>query len=224
MKPHLNHPFIGKICQYKAEHYGKVVFSWHKPGDKLTELREDGHVGWINGVLNPCLQQEEESPIIGGMGAYPISPAIQRAGINPYYSTPPLVNAWKSSFVFYDTKGVAPNIPWTFSMPWGWMDGINHIDVIPNPELYSKEGRAKIILNPCEAVTFKAKIGTISVGTTSYLKCLITNPRDDDPKPRLLWIRDTWIAPHTGFDSYEQDFRETFQKKWLRKLREEKGK
>ena len=217
MKPHLNHSLIGKICQYKAEHYGKVVFSWHKPGDKLAELREDGHVGWISSVMNPCAQEQE---LVGGIGIATygigqISPMI--------WGNPTPVTTWKS-YSCYDIKGVAPNVPWTFSMPWGWIDGLNHIDVIPNPELYSKEGRPKIILNPCEAVTFKAKIGTISVGTTSYLKCLITNPRDEDPKPRLLWIRDTWIAPHTGFDSYEQDFRESFQKKWLRKLREEKGK
>lgn len=221
MKPHLNHPFIGKLCQYKAEHYGKVVFSWHNPGDKLSEQRSDGLVGWINGVMNPC-PSEHEPTLIGGMAVHGINPAIQNYGIKPIPQVLP-INAWKS-FSFFDIKSVAPKIPWTFSMPWGWMDGLNHVDVMPNPELYSKEGRAKIILNPCEAVTFKAKIGAISVGTTSYLKCLVTNPRDEDPKPRLLWIRDTWITPHTGFDSYEQDFRESFQKRWLRKLREEKGK
>jgi len=212
MKPHLNHPLIGKICQYKPEHYGKVIFSWHKPEDKLHETKWERHIGWIHNVMRPCSQDDSLPAIIWNA-------RIQRIGAGA--APPPAVT---QESVFYDTKSVAPNIPWAFNMPWGWLTGINHIDVIPSPEFSSKEGRAKIILNPCEAVTFKAKIGTIEVGTTSYLKCLVTNPRDEDPKPRFLWIKDTWISPHTGLDSYDEDFKESFQKRWLRKLREGKEK
>ena len=210
MSPTVNHPKIGKLLQYKQEHYGKII-----PTNYLKSYKPD--LRW-DAYMHPYI------PTTG----YLYAPYVPVQLGWPVFQQPPYNQQSPYNQQAVVEGEIKPEncdgqIPWKYGMPWTYYRKVSleHTFGTKRSDYYAYTNeRPKYTVMPLEAISFDAIIkGSKKVlGSITYLRSYIINPNDSTQEiPDSVWVKEEWLEPHSGRE-YQAEGEEAVRSRLTDKL------
>ncbi|MFA6049978.1 MAG: hypothetical protein WC761_02170 [Candidatus Paceibacterota bacterium] len=191
MSPTVKHPIIGKLLQYKQEHYGKIIPT-NYPKSYKPDLRWDAYmhpytstVGYLYAPYVPLI-----------MSPAPYPAPVPQVAYQP--------NLFPNGFEEVREPSCDGQIPWKYGMPWTYYRKVSleHTFGTKRSDYYAYTNeRPKYTVMPLEAISFDAIIKGCKkvLGSVTYLRAYIINPNDASQEiPDSVWIKEEWLEPHSG--------------------------